>query len=205
MTYSTPIRVAGYRAGPLPCRPPAPPPGRFGFSPSANLIPGIAPSKKKSSARVFPHRSLIVPFWIVPRVTVSMVPPRIATTPGCGCAASVMSAADARRRTKIEKRCGFTASSARDDITRRARGGRRASIVVYQRLCGLCDLCVDRSIPFRRRRSTGRVEEVLIEPFEVVLHRRAMALRLARSVADAAEPLVDDQFHRHVLILQTLI
>jgi hypothetical protein len=55
MTYSTPCRVAGYRRGEGWFAP-----GRFGFSPSANLMPGMAPSNSRSWPFFTPQRSLMV-------------------------------------------------------------------------------------------------------------------------------------------------
>src|SRR5262245_32287246 len=61
----------------------------------------------------------------------------------------------------------------------------------------------------RCKSSSGRralyLEHVLIEPLEVVLHRRAVALRLRWSVTDAAEALIDNQLGRHVVVAQPLI
>ena len=56
ITYSTPWRVVGYRRGPVLLMPEA---GRFGFSPSANLMPGSAPWKSSCSPFVTPQRSLM--------------------------------------------------------------------------------------------------------------------------------------------------
>src|SRR5476651_202548 len=51
----------------------------------------------------------------------------------------------------------------------------------------------------------GGLEETLIEPLDVVVHRRAVALRLRGAVADAAEALVDDQLRGYVIVLQAVI
>src|SRR5882762_5229783 len=56
-----------------------------------------------------------------------------------------------------------------------------------------------------RRRLRRDLEQVLIEPLDVVVHRRAMALRLRGSMADPAEALVHDQLRRDVVVLQALV
>src|SRR5215471_11712481 len=122
------------------------------------------------AAAILPSRSTIVPFGIVPRVTVTSVPPRIATT---GAVVRV-----------------WASSGPNAPTARQARTKKRFTISPLPR--------------FGRRLGRG-LEQILIEPLEVVIHRRAMTLRLGRSVADAAEALIHDQLHRDVLILHSLI
>ena len=45
-------------------------------APAGMSVPG------PPTAAIFPSRRITVPFWMVPRVTVSTVPPRMATTDG---------------------------------------------------------------------------------------------------------------------------
>src|SRR5215208_6083600 len=49
------------------------------------------------------------------------------------------------------------------------------------------------------------LEQVLIEPLDVVLHRGPVTLRFRWPVADAAEPLIDDQLRRHLVVLKPLV
>src|SRR5438876_3737905 len=138
-------------------------------------------------AAIFPSRSTMVPFWIVPFVTVRIVPPLIATMAGAArvCARGCPSAASARqtrRNTAHEKRrCDTRASRWTPDTT------------------------VGTPLPLIARGPWRGLEQILVEPLDVVLHRRPMALRLRRTVADAAETLIHDQLRRHVLVLQPLV
>ncbi len=55
------------------------------------------------TAAILPSRNTTVPFWIVPRVTVSTVPPRIATTLAravCACGASRKTTTRVRARVR---------------------------------------------------------------------------------------------------------
>src|SRR6266545_6161976 len=42
------------------------------------------------------------------------------------------------------------------------------------------------------RRFRRALEQILVEPLDIVLHRRAMTLRLGRTMTDPAEPLIHD-------------
>src|SRR5262252_10445845 len=133
-------------------------------------------------AAIFPARSTIVPFWIAPRVAVSIVAPLIATTSGARVCADGRETTDAivsddSRNTMAAKR--------RVVMAPRRSGGRTLLLIV----AGL----------------RARWEHVLVEPFEVVVHRRAVALRLRRPVADAAKAVVNDQLRRYVVVEQTAI
>src|SRR5207247_1593091 len=139
------------------------------------------------SAAILPLRSTIVPFGIVPRVTVRIVAPLIAVTAAGGGAVCVCAR-------------GWTAMSTRARMAK----ARRITISSTVRLLPRAS-SRGRWTLLLRRRPGGRLEEVLVEPFQVVFHHGAVALGLAGPVADAAEAFVDDQLHRHVLILQSLI
>src|SRR5262249_19512775 len=107
------------------------------------------------TAAIFPARSTIVPFWIVPRVAVRIVAPVIATTSGervwaCGRDATDPIVSDDSRNAIVVTR--------RVIMAPRRSGGRTLLLIAGLR---------------------ARREHVLIEPVEVVIHRRAVALRLA--------------------------
>ena len=58
MSAATPMRVWGYSS-----ERPDPAATRLGFSPKANLMPGMAPSAFISSGWRAPQRSLMTAFW----------------------------------------------------------------------------------------------------------------------------------------------
>src|SRR5256885_6092406 len=120
---------------------------------------------------------------MVPRVAVRIVAPLIATTSGVRvCAAGRLAAApmasEASTNTMALKR--------RVVMIPRSSGRRRPLSLIAAAL-------------------RVRVEQVLVEPFQVVVHRRAVALRLRRAVTDAGETLVDDQLRRYVVVEQTAV
>src|SRR5262249_55610970 len=129
------------------------------------------------SAAILPSRSTIVPFWTVPRVTVTSVAFRMATTAAAvrgwarGCPSQAMAKQKATRRTTRIRRALITTSTT----------------------------------VLRLESRRLRVEQVLVEPLQIVLHRRAMALGFRRTMSDTSKALIHDELRRDVIVLQALI